>query len=75
MALIHGFLQLYIYIIIIDILMSYFPQMKSQLWAQKIHQIAEVSLRPVREMMPGNLPFDLSPMIVIIVIQILMSIL
>ena len=73
MVIIHGILQLYIYIIIIDVIMSYFPQMRSQAWAQKIHQIADVSLRPIREMMPANLPFDISPMIVIIVIQILMS--
>ncbi|MFA5584388.1 MAG: YggT family protein [Bacteriovoracaceae bacterium] len=75
MILIHGFLQLYIYIIIIDVIMSYFPQMRGQVWAQKIHQMADVSLRPVREMMPANLPFDISPMIVIIVIQILKSVL
>lgn len=75
MVFIHGLLQLYIYIIIIDVIMSYFPQMRNQVWAQKLHQIADISLRPVRDMMPGNLPFDISPMIVIIVIQILMSIL
>lgn len=73
--LIHGLLQLYIYVIIIDVILSYFPQMRSQLWAQKIHQIADVSLRPIRDMMPANLPFDISPMIVIILIQILMSVL
>ncbi len=73
MVIIHGILQLYIYIIIIDVIMSYFPQVRSQVWAQKLHQVADVSLRPIREMMPANLPFDISPMIVIIVIQILMS--
>lgn len=75
MGIIHGFLQLYIYVIIIDVIMSYFPQVRSQVWAQKIHQIADISLRPVRDMMPANLPFDISPMVVIIVIQILMSVL
>lgn len=75
MGIIHGFLQLYIYVIIIDVVMSYFPQVRSQVWAQKIHQIADISLRPVRDMMPANLPFDISPMVVIIVIQILMSVL
>lgn len=75
MEIIHLILQLYIYIIIIDVVMSYFPQMRSNVFVQKIHQLADVTLRPVREMMPANLPLDISPMIVIIVIQILMQLL
>ena len=73
--LIHKILQLYIYIIIAEIVLSYLPQFKSQKWAQIIHRLADATLRPVRDLLPQNLPIDLSPMIVIILIQMLMFLL
>jgi YggT family protein len=69
------FLQLYIYIIIADIILSYLPQYKTQKWAIIIHKSADFTMKPIREALPQGLPIDLSPMIVIILIQILMYIL
>ena len=69
------FLQLYIYIIIADIILSYLPQYKTQKWAIVIHKAADFTMKPIREALPQGLPIDLSPMIVIILIQILMYIL
>jgi YggT family protein len=69
------FLQLYIYIIIADIILSYLPQYKTQKWAVVIHKAADFTMKPIREALPQGLPIDLSPMIVIILIQILMYIL
>ena len=73
--LLHQILQLYIYIIIADIVLSYLPQYKTQKWAEYIHKAADFTMRPVREALPQGLPIDLSPMIVIILIQILMHLL
>ena len=73
--MIHQLLQIFIYIIIIDVIMSYFPQMRGQQWAQMLHKIADAPQKPIRELMPRNLPVDFSPMIVIILIQMLMYIL
>ena len=73
--MIHSLLQIFIYILIIDILMSYFPQIRHQKWAQMIHKIADVTQKPIREMLPKDMPLDPTPMIIIILIQLLMSIL
>ncbi len=73
--LVYQILQLYIYIIIADIILSYLPQYKTQKWAQVIHKAADFTMKPIREALPQGLPIDLSPMIVIILIQILMYIL
>ena len=73
--LLHQLLQLYIYVIIIDVVMSYFPQVKEQGWARTLHKIADAPQKPIREMLPQNIPLDPSPMIVIILIQMLMYIL
>ncbi len=73
--MIHSLMQIFIYILIIDILMSYFPQIRHQKWAQMIHKIADVPQKPIREMLPKDMPLDPTPMILIILIQLLMSIL
>jgi YggT family protein len=73
--MIHNLLQLFIYILIIDVIMSYFPQFRGQKWAQILHKIADAPQKPIREMLPQGMPFDPSPMIVIILIQMLMYIL
>lgn len=74
MDFIRALLQLYIYIIIIDVLLSWMPQARSQKWAQKLHKIADASQKPIRELLPRDIPLDPSPMIVIILIQMLMFI-
>lgn len=73
--MIHQLLQLYIYILIADVLMSYFPQVRGQKWAEVLHKIADAPQKPIREMLPSNMPLDPTPMIVIILIQMLMYIL
>ncbi len=75
MIIIHYLLQLYIYVIIADIILSYVPHLREQKWADMIHKAADVSLRPVRDLFPKDLPIDPSPMVVIILIQVMMYLL
>lgn len=73
--MIHVLLQLFIYILVIDVILSWVPQARSQKWAQIIHKIADVPQKPIRDMLPKDLPLDPTPMILIILIQMLMYIL
>ncbi len=75
MIIIHYLLRIFIYILIIDVILSYFPQLRSQEWARRLHQIADVPQKPIREMLPQGLPLDPTPMILIVLIQILMYLL
>jgi YggT family protein len=73
--MIHGLLQIFIYLIIIDIILSYFPQMMSQKWARELHRIMEIPQKPIRELFPRDLPIDPAPIILIILIEIIMYLL
>lgn len=68
--MLHVLLQIFIYILIFDVIMSYFPDMRRQQWAQVLHKIADAPQKPIREMLPKDLPLDPTPMILIIGIQI-----
>jgi uncharacterized protein YggT (Ycf19 family) len=75
LVMIHSLLQLLIFIIIIDALMSWVPQVRYQKWAQILHKIADAPQKPIREMLPMDLPIDPTPMIIIMLIQLLMYVL
>ena len=64
-------IKLYIFIIIADVVISYMPQYHKQQWAVWIKKMANLSLSPVRKILPADLPFDLSPLIVIIILQLI----
>lgn len=68
-------LQLFVYVIIADVIMSYIPDVRRHKWAQTLHKIADAPQKPIREMLPENMPLDPSPMIVLVLIQMLMYLL
>jgi YggT family protein len=75
MGLIQLLLQLYIYIIIADVIMSYVPNARRQKWGEVLHKIADAPQKPIREALPQNMPLDPTPMIIIVLIQMLMYLL
>jgi YggT family protein len=74
-----GILQLFIWIyfliILARVLMSWMPNSQYTQWGQVIFNLTEPVLRPVRNALPQTGGFDFSPMIVIILLQILGQIL
>lgn len=68
-------LQIFIYITIADVVLSWIPDVRKQPWAEKLHQFAEIPQKPIRNMFPQDLPLDPAPMIVIILCQVLMYLL
>jgi YggT family protein len=73
--MIDGVLQIIIYITIADVFLSWVPDLRRQPWAQKLHQFASIPQKPIREMLPQDLPIDPAPMIIIILCQFLMYLL
>ncbi len=65
-------IRIYIYLIILDAILSYFPQFKDQQWAKSIRSIADVTQKPIRKLIPEGLPFDVTPLIVIFLLNLLM---
>lgn len=70
--MIDAILQMFIYVIIVDVLLSWVPDVRRQKWAQTLHKIADAPQKPIREMLPQNMPLDPTPMIIIVLIQMLM---
>ncbi|WP_164848223.1 YggT family protein [Halobacteriovorax sp. HLS] len=71
MGLIRVVIELYILLLIIDIVLSYLPQYRRNSWVMKINKFANYTCNPVRRYMPPDLPFDFSPLIVILILTLL----
>lgn len=70
-CMIRFLIYLYIYVLIVDALLSYFPQYQNKPWSRTIKKLANYTLEPVRKILPSDLPFDVSPIIVIILLNLL----
>ena len=73
--MIHAILQIFIYILIADVILSWLPDVRKQPWAQKLHEFANIPQKPIRDLFPKDIPIDPAPMILIILCQVLMSLL
>lgn len=73
--MIDAILQLFTLIIFFDVIMSYMPDLQKQEWARSLHKIADIPQKPIRDLLPRDLPLDPAPMIVIFLIQLLRQVL
>lgn len=71
MMVIRTLLQIYIYVLIVDAILSYFPDLQKHKWRRQLRRAADLSCDPIRKNLPGHLPIDISPIIVIFLIELL----
>lgn len=66
-------LNIYILVIVADAVLSYMPQYRNHEYVVFIRKLANYSLNPVRKFLPAELPFDISPVVVIILIRLVIE--
>lgn len=73
--MIRAFLNLYILLLIVDVILSYLPQYRFKIWAIKIRQFAGYTCNPVRHYLkkyvPEDIPFDFSPIVVMFILKMI----
>jgi len=62
-------LDIYALVLVANAILSFFPQFRFKEWAIYIRKISDYTCKPIRKIMPHDLPFDFSPMVVILAIQ------
>lgn len=64
-------INIYIFIVIADAILSYLPQFQNENWAKSIKKFADYTTKPIRKLLPPDLPVDLSPLLVIFLLNLL----
>jgi len=73
MGIVRLVIDIYILLLIVDTIMSYLPQYRRQAWALNVKKGADFTLKPVRKFMPADIPFDFSPIVVIILLKLFVA--
>lgn len=71
MGIIRSLIELYILLLFVDVILSYLPQFKRNIWVMRVHKAANYTCGPIRKYLPQDLPFDFSPLVVILILTIL----
>lgn len=75
--MIRAILNVYILILVVDVILSYLPQFKNHPAAMNIRKVADFTCKPIRKLLkqafPQDFPFDFSPFVVILLIKIFES--
>jgi uncharacterized protein YggT (Ycf19 family) len=61
-------------LIFVDVILSYLPQYQSKPWRKKIKFAADITCKPVRRLLPPNLPFDFSPIAVFVFFRLFIAV-
>ena len=69
--MIRALIDLYIFILILNVILSYIPQARGHEVAIKIKRIADYSCSPIRKMLPQDSAFDFSTVLVIFGLNLL----
>ncbi len=65
-------LGIYTWIILVDgIIDMFLPQYRNAQWAQTIKRLANYTLNPIRKVLPSDLPFDFSYLVVLLILQLI----
>jgi uncharacterized protein YggT (Ycf19 family) len=65
-------INFYIIILIADAVLVYFPQIKRNNIVLWIRKLSEYTIKPVRRLIPQDLGFDFSWLVVIIILKLIM---
>lgn len=74
MGLIRLLLILVVVFVITDAVLSYFPQSQNNNWARKLRKFSDFLLNPLRSLFPKDIPFDVTPMILVLAVLVILQI-
>ena len=69
--MIRALIDLYILILIINVILSYVPKLRGHQVVVQIRKIADYSCQPIRKALPKDQPFDFSPVVVIVILNLI----
>lgn len=58
----------------LDVILSYFPKFNNHEYRIKLKKICDFTCDPIRKILPPSLAFDISPMIVILILSVFIEI-
>lgn len=70
--MLHALINIFILMVLVDAVISFVPNPNVQRHpvVMQLRKIVDVPQRPIRQLLPPNIPFDPSPLIIILFLRI-----
>lgn len=77
LGLISWLLEIFIILIVIDAVISFVPnpEIQHHPFVLQLRKLTDVPQKPIRQLLPPNMPFDPSPLVIILLIRMIMALL
>lgn len=71
--MIHWLIDIFILMVVIDAILSFVPnpEVRRHPVVIQLRKIVDIPQRPIRQLLPPNIPFDPSPIIIILLLRML----
>lgn len=75
--MLHVLIDIFVILVVIDAIVSFVPnpEVKRHPVVMQLRKIVDVPQKPIRQLLPPNIPFDPSPIIVILLLRMIGAIL
>lgn len=75
--MLHVLIDIFVILVVIDAIVSFVPnpEVKRHPVVLQLRKIVDVPQKPIRQLLPPNIPFDPSPIIVILLLRMIGAIL
>ncbi|MBC7427681.1 MAG: YggT family protein [Bacteriovorax sp.] len=68
------FIKIYAFVILVDAILSYFPETMKHEWRRKIKKWSDYTCDPIRKYLPSSLPVDISPVVAVFLIFVFIEV-
>lgn len=70
-GIIEFLINIYILLVILDAIISYFPIFQTQVWVRNLKKVADYSCEPIRKILPKGMQYDFSPLVVVVILKLI----
>lgn len=72
--MIRAIIYLYMLLLVVDAVLSYVPSLKGHKAVRLLRKASDFTCAPIRKILPPDLPLDVSPLIVIVLLKLFVAI-
>ena len=68
--ILHVLVKILILMVIVDAIFSYLPKLQEKEWVKRYRKFMAYGLDPIRRFLPSDVPFDISPALLIVLLVV-----
>jgi len=64
-------IDFYVFLLVLNAILSYIPSIQKYEWVLYFKKVSDYTCRPIQQYLPKDLPVDVSPLVVIVLLNLI----